>query len=233
LTSIVLIHPRNPLNIGAVARAMSNFGFFDLRLVAPYDLAYREAKSAVKSHYVLENSRVFATTAEAIGDASLVVGTASLGHRDLHLPLERLETGALRIRQHAGKVALIFGSEKFGLSNEDLSHCHALIRIPTRDEHESMNLAQAVAICCYELIRDDAALPTALPTRTQVEAADLQRFEAGLLQALELSGYVQERGRETTSRKLRSVFRRLPLTTRELVVFSGMVRQILWKLKSK
>src|SRR3954453_12608122 len=159
---VVLVAPRNPLNIGAAARAMSNFGFLRLRVVNPYEVAYAEAKSAVNAAAVLDASEQYATVAEAIADCTLVVGTTAGGHRQLHHPLRRLEYAAKEIRQElaaeAGTVALLFGSEKFGLSNEDMARCHWLTRIPTRAEHESMNLGQAVAVCLYELIRrEDAA----------------------------------------------------------------------------
>ena len=138
---------------------MSNFGFTQLRLVRPYDVAFREARSAVRSRYILEHSQTFDNVAAAIADCTLVVGTTSLGHRDLHIPLYRLEAAAQIINEQANSssVALLFGSEKFGLSNDDMSHCHWLLRIPTREEHGSMNLGQAVAICLYELRRDAAA----------------------------------------------------------------------------
>ena len=123
---IVLVSPRNPLNIGAAARAMSNFGFTDLRLVNPYDPAFREARSAVRSRYILDQAQIFETVAAAIHDCTLVVGTTAAGKRDLHVPLHRLETAAAVIKEHlsAPPVAVLFGSEKFGLSNEDMSYCH-------------------------------------------------------------------------------------------------------------
>src|ERR1044072_5589299 len=133
---------------------MSNFGFFTLRLVNAYDVSYREARSAVNAGPVLEAATQHGTLAEAVAGCTLVVGTASKGHRELQHTFRRLEAGARIIRQHRGKVALLFGSEKFGLSNEDISHCHWLMRIPARPEHASMNLGQAVAICLYELKRN-------------------------------------------------------------------------------
>src|SRR6476660_124884 len=115
---VVLVAPRNPLNIGAAARAMSNFGFLHLRVVNPYDVAYAEAKSAVNAAAVLNRSEQFATVAEAIADCTLVVGTTAVGHRQLQHSLRRLEYGGKLVREElaAGKVALLFGSEKFGLS---------------------------------------------------------------------------------------------------------------------
>ncbi len=153
---IVLVAARNPLNIGAAARAMSNFGFLRLRVVNRYRLAFREAQSAVGASELLHNAEECATLADAIADCSLVVGTTAVGSRQLDHPVHRLESGARLIREYiAGDAhaAILFGSEKRGLSNEDLSYCHWLMRIPTREEHISMNLGQAVAVCLYELIR--------------------------------------------------------------------------------
>ena len=134
---------------------MSNFGFSEMRLVNPYQVAFREAKSAVKSQHVLRDAKEYGSLAEAVADCALVVGTTSRGPRALEHPLRRLEQGgrAIAKRLAMAPVALLFGSEKFGLSNEDLSHCHWLLRIPTREEHGSMNLGQAVAVCLYEIIR--------------------------------------------------------------------------------
>src|SRR5258705_246652 len=99
---------------------MSNFGFTDMRLVNPYDVAFQEARSAVRSRYILEQAQVFSTVQEAVADSTLVVGTTALGHRDLHVPLHRLESAGrlIRGRLKSSPVALLFGSEKFGLSNE-------------------------------------------------------------------------------------------------------------------
>src|SRR5450432_4225136 len=119
---VVLVETRNPLNIGAAARAMANFGFARLRVVNPYDVAFREARSAVGAAPLLEAAEEFSTLADAIADCRLAVGTTSVGHRELQHPIRRLEYGSrlmLRVLP-AAPVALVFGSEKFGLSNEDL-----------------------------------------------------------------------------------------------------------------
>jgi tRNA/rRNA methyltransferase len=102
---------------------MNNFGFRRLRLVNPYAVAYQEARSAVHAHQILRDSEEFPTLAEAIADCRLVVGTTSLGHRELQHPLRSIEYGARLIRPKlaAAPVALLFGSEKFGLSNDDIS----------------------------------------------------------------------------------------------------------------
>src|SRR6266404_248473 len=95
---VVLVATRNPLNLGAAARAMSNFGFLHLRVVNPYDVAFQNARSAVGAADVLVNAEKFKTVAEAVADCSLVVGTTAVGHRDLQHSLQRLEPGASLIR---------------------------------------------------------------------------------------------------------------------------------------
>ncbi len=148
-----MVRTRNPLNLGAVARAMSNFGALELRAVQPFEKAWREAPSAVGAGAVMAGAIECATIAEAVADCSLVVGTTSVGNRELKHPLRELAEAAqlLRGRMRAGRVAVLFGSEKFGLSNEELSYCHWLLRIPTREAHRSMNLGQAVAVVLYEV----------------------------------------------------------------------------------
>jgi tRNA/rRNA methyltransferase len=229
---VVLVDVRNPLNIGAAARAMSNFGFPALRLVNPYDVAFRDARSAVGAAATLATAEVFKTVAEAVADCSLVVGTTAVGHRDLQHSLVRLENGARDIRSHVatGRCALLFGSEKFGLSNEDMSHCHWLMHIPTRDEHTSMNLGQAVAVCLYELIRDPAALVK--PRKgTPASAAEVERITDTLLLALRASEYPKLNTSKSFHAAVRRVIRRLHLQQGDAEFLLGMLRQMIWKMK--
>lgn len=178
---IVLVNPRNPLNIGAAARAMSNFGFFRLRVVNPYEAGYREARSAVGASEVLTNAQEFSSVGEAIADCTLVIGTTAVGERELHHRVKTLPAAGRVIRKRltgGEHVALLFGSERVGLSNEDLSHCHWLLRIPTRIEHRSLNLGQAVAICIYELARS-AAGPAGASGETRSPANPFRTLEHG------------------------------------------------------
>jgi tRNA C32,U32 (ribose-2'-O)-methylase TrmJ len=279
---LVLVATRNPLNIGAAARAMSNFGCTHLRLVNPYDPAYREAVSAVGAAPVLASAEQFSTVAEAVADCALVVGTTAAGRRELHHSLCTLEAGARMILQHlalqqigrkqaanakltraevarqktgskrAGRgktasaahavnkpapnrVALLFGSEKTGLSNEDLSHCHWLLRIPTREAHRSMNLGQAVAVCLYELVRDAKAavqFKRALEKATPATAGELERFTAVLTEALGSSGFLDRRTVADADGRIRRLVRRLNLPSRDADMWTGIMRQIVWKLHS-
>jgi tRNA/rRNA methyltransferase len=230
---IVLVEPRNPLNIGAAARAMSNFGFYQLRLVKPYDLAYREARSAVRSRNILETAGVFNSVADAVADCTLVIGTTAGDQRDLHVPLYRLEAAAQIVRERGASspVGLLFGSEKFGLSNHDLSFCHNLLRIPTRAEHGSMNLGQAVAICLYELRRDAGRERDRFLPADTISSADEERFTELLLDLLADSGYIQERTAGSTELKIRRLVRRLGVPAPDAETWLGILRQIRWKLK--
>ena len=230
---VVLVAARNPLNIGAAARAMSNFGFQHLRVVNPYEAAFREARSAVGASALLASAEEFKTVAEAVADCTLVVGTTAVRHRELQHPLRRLEYGARLIRKQlpSGQIALLFGSEKFGLSNAALSHCHWLIRIPTCEENISMNLGQAVAVCLYELVRDTkAARPAEKVTRATAE--ELERITTTLLEAMRASGYLDRRPIADVDERIRRLVRRLNLPARDAVVWLGILRQILWKLRS-
>jgi TrmH family RNA methyltransferase len=230
---VVLVAARNPLNIGAAARAMSNFGFRHLRVVNPYEAAFREARSAVGASALLANAEEYKTVSEAVADCSLVVGTTAVRHRELQHPLKRLENGSRIIRKHLGssRVALLFGSEKFGLSNASLSHCDWLMRIPTCDENISMNLGQAVAVCLYELVRDaKAARPVEKVKRAT--AAERERITTTLLEAMRSSGYLERRPISDVEERMRRLVRRLNLPDRDAVVWLGILRQIVWKLRS-
>jgi len=225
---VVLVSPRNPLNIGAAARAMSNFGFAHLRLVNPYHVAFHEAKSAVRAGPILEHAIEYDTVAGAVAECTLVVGTTGAHRRELNHPLRRLEYGGRLLRKAlaAGPVALLFGSEKYGLGNDDLAYCHWLMRIPTRpDEYGSMNLGQAVAVCLYELIR--AASPVRPEPRKPPSSEDLDRLTTVLEEVLEKSGYVHA---ASTESKVRRLVRRLDLSAHDAEIWLGMLRQIMWKI---
>jgi TrmH family RNA methyltransferase len=232
---VVLVRPRNPLNIGAAARAMTNFGAHRLRLVNPYALAFREARSAVGASTLLKEADEFKTLAEAVADCGLVIGTTAARNRTLQHPLQRLDqdSGAL-IRQqlHVSQVALLFGSEKIGLTNDDFSHCHWLLHIPTQKEHISMNLGQAVAVCLYELARS-ATTASEPATLERATAAVNEQISEALLEALHKSGYVQPGAETACEQKVRRLIRRLKLESEDAKVFLGMVRQVVWRLRQK
>lgn len=210
---------------------MANFGVHDLRVVQPYEKAFQEAVSAVGGAEVLRSARVFESVADALADCSLVVGTTANQNRDVLLPLDRLDAGMLRVKRHHGRVAILFGSEKFGLSNDDISSCHALLRIPTVPETPSMNLGQAVAVCLYELARE-AEVPEPMGRPGQaLEGTELEQIQAMLGEMLEISGFTKQLTAESTQRKVRMFLRRMKMTTRDAPLVLGILRQVLWKLR--
>ncbi len=226
--TVVLIDTRNPLNIGSAARALANFGITDLRLVNPYEVAFREAVSAVGGAPVLQAARVFETLGEALADCSLVLGTTAGQRRIPQHPVDRLEAGMAQVRSAEGRVALLFGSEKFGLSNEDMSFCHSLIRIPTVPDTPSMNLGQAVAVCLYEFIRDNDAVPVR-PAFQPTQGSDAEQITGLLHEILVQSGYTNRITATSTNEKVRRWVRRLRIGHRDAPLVMGMLRQILWK----
>ena len=246
----MLVSTRNPLNIGAAARAMSNLGFSRLRVVNPYEASFREARSAVGAAALLAQAEQYGSVAEAVADCSLVVGTTAAGNRELQQPLKLLAQGAPLIRKRlraGGRVALLFGSEKRGLANDDLGHCHWLLHIPTRKAHVSMNLGQAVAVCLYELARGaDASRGRGhgkgAAKRRQGEAAaeedklasagQLERITTMLIEALRTSGYLGQPPIAAKEEKVRRMVRRLSLSANDAEIWLGMLRQMLWKMKS-
>ena len=228
----VLVGARNPLNIGAAARAMSNFGFANLRLVSPYPLAFREAKSAVGASAVLKRAREYEKLVDAIADCSFIIGTTAARNRRLDHQLHPLQEGARLIREqlHSGNVALLFGSEKRGLSNRDFSYCHWLMRIPTRDANQSMNLGQAVAVCLYELA-GDLAPASKSEHRPAPPSAEIDRLTSILLDALHTSGYTKASSALTTDENVRRFVRRLNLSADDTHLLEGMLRQMLWRMR--
>lgn len=239
----MLVRPRNPLNIGAVARAMSNFGVSSLRLVNPYAVAFREARSAVGALELLRSAEEFGSVAEAVADCTVVVGTTAVRNRVLQHPLQQLDHSGgkdLRKQLQRGRVALLFGSEKTGLTNDDFSHCHWLLHIPTDTQHISMNLAQAVAVCLYELARgtrvkaDSKSTPKTKNLLTQTaRAGDNEQITDALREALLKSGYVKPGNDAVTEKKVRQLVRRLHLGEMDAKVLLGMMRQIVWKLRQQ
>ncbi len=230
---VVLVRPRNPLNIGAAARAMVNFGARHLRLVNPYEIAFRDASSAVGAAHVLQNAQEFKNVADAVADCSLVVGTTAVRNRTLKQPIHLLDDRAgetVRGRLQNSRVAILFGSEKTGLSNDDFSHCHWLLNVPTREEQISMNLGQAVAVCLYELAR---STPSEAPSEKAelASAHQTEQITECLLEALRISGYIKPGTGKMFEKKTRQLVLHLGLEAYDAKLLLGMVRQIVWKLR--
>ena len=238
---VVLVRARNPNNIGAVARARHGFGFADLRLVNEYSVGLEKARSAVDASAILAGAQEFASVADAVADCNLVVGTTAVGERKQEHPLYTLAQGggllraalASPSRRQAARAALLFGSEKTGLSNDALSHCHWLMTIPMHQNpgvrHASMNLGQAAAVCLYELIRETDAPPLTKP-RPRASAEDLERVTELLAEVLAGIGYAQRRPASAERSEVRRMVRRMNLNQSDARRWIGILRQLLWKI---
>jgi TrmH family RNA methyltransferase len=241
---VVLVRARNPNNIGAVARAMHDFGFKRLRVVNEFAVPFEAARSAVDASAVMADAVVCTSVAEAVADCPLVVGTTAVGERDLQHELMSLAEAAPRMlaemRSDAGRVALLFGSEKTGLSNEELSHCNWLLTIPMQEHagvrHPSMNLGQAVAVCLYELVREGVGSVAGsgdAPAHAEnsVTAAELERLTALLNDVLEETGYTRHHPANSDAAQVRRLVRRMGADAKDAPVWMGILRQVLWKLR--
>lgn len=239
--SVVLVRARNPNNIGAVARAMHDFGYSDLRVVNEFPLPLEGARSAVDASSVLDAASTFATVAEAVADCVLVIGTTAVGERDLQHPLLALADAApgiykaLGTDEQPGRVAILFGSEKTGLSNDELSHCNSLLTIPMYQHddarHLSMNLGQAVAVCLYELVQERPLARVPGPVE-DASVAELERVTGLLAELVEASEYTRHHPANSSLADLRRLVLRLHLTRTDVPVWMGILRQALWKLRN-
>jgi len=211
---VVLVRVRNPLNIGAAARAMANFGLSDLVAVEPYGPSWRAARSAVGAEDLLRRARL-STLPKAVADCHLVLGTSSATRRELQQPLVTLPALGDLLKERlpsGGRLALLFGSEKIGLRNEDFQHCHALLNIPTAERTPSMNLGQAVAVAAYELARAGLARAVRDPGYAPPEGAQIEDLVRGSMEALRRVGYWQHMPDPVREEKLRRAFLRWRLT---------------------
>src|SRR5277367_1634770 len=230
--AFVLYRPQSAGNIGAVARALKNMGFDDLRLVGRGPLNDRDAvKMAVHADDLLANATVYPSLADALADCSLAVGTTSRrgGYRSRATPL-RPAAAELDALAASNKIALVFGREDRGLTNHELKLCHRLITIPTAPEYPSLNLAQAVMVVAYELMMA-ASAPAVVdggPTPEFVAASVSDPMLQRMADALVSIGFIPDDNPDHIMFALREIFGRSRLTAREAEIFNGMARQMRW-----
>ena len=228
---IVLTRPTHPGNIGAATRAMKNMGLRELWLVAPEKFPHPQAVArAVEAADILERARVCAGLEEALGDCRLVIGTSARARR-IGWPMLTPRECAARIVVAAaqGPVALVFGQERTGLTNEELDRCQYVVTIPTSPEYSSLNLAGAVQILAYEIFlansgdgaaRDDARDPPL------ASAAELQRFYDHLEQVLAQIGFLDPSKPRLLMRRLVRLFGRAELDRNELNILRGILTSV-------
>jgi len=230
----VLVRPRDPNNIGAAARAMANFGFRELAVVEPFAPVWREARSAVGAGDLLRKARALGLE-ESLAGAALVLGTSG-GLRRLRrpvVPLPRLREFLMRRLPAGGRLAVLFGSEKTGLTREQIGHCHALVRIPTVAELPSMNLGVAVALVGYELARDPRAQRLRAP---QLPPAPVEQTEALLrefLRAFADLGYMRSVPEQVQARRVRDALKRLRPCRKDAGLLLAVLRRVRGLVKKR
>lgn len=230
---IVLVEPAGPLNVGSVARVMKNMGLKQLVLVNPQcDRLGREAKlMAVHAAEILETATVVNNLPEALRGCQRAIATTG-GNTSLPTELETPKA-ALPWLLNAPS-ALILGREDRGLTNTELNYAQRLVRIPASDAYNSLNLAQAAAVCCYELYQ--ASLENPLVMEPSTSAATLDALE-GYYQQLEdlllKIGYLYPHTAASRMEKFRRLFNRAELSTAEVTMLRGILSQVEWALKSR
>jgi tRNA/rRNA methyltransferase len=231
--SIILVRPKFHENIGSVARAMKNMGFNRLVLVngcSPLHMnAYKLASGAEE---ILERAEEFTTLREAISEMECVVGTTSrsgkervplLNSRDLAKKLIPFSTG--------NTIGLVFGSEREGLTNEELSLCHLYVRIPSSESFPSLNLAQAVMIICYELFQSSMTIPK--PPIRLAQAEQIERMFEHMEKTLLNIGFLEPNNPKRIMRTLRRLLGRSQMEERDVQILQGIWSKMDWHLKKE
>lgn len=239
---IVLSHTSHPGNIGAAARAMKVMGLSELVLVNPRDFRdadgnlHPEAQAmAAGALDLLQRARIVSSLEQAIGDCHFVCGT-SARTRFLSLPLlaPRAMVVQARTELARGPLALLFGTERTGLSNDELQRCHAQVYIPSNPEYSSLNLAQAVQILSYELRA--GLLDERVPVReldAPVGNAELERFYTHLEQMMAAVDFLKADNPKPLMAKLRRLYNRAQPTQDEMNILRGTLKAILNQTASK
>jgi len=247
---IILAGPRNPDNIGAAARAMANFGLYELAVVSPHLPSWREgarasaahesgassvleeaARAALGAEHIITAAKICSSVAEAAADCALLLGTSALQRRTPDRDVLKLDELPGRLAEwlpRGKKAGLLFGSERSGLSNEELSYCRAVINIPTREKQPSMNLGQAVAVVCYELRgRASAAPPRALRPAVSPSIREIERVISEIYLILR-----EERGPGRGAAQHEAELRRALLDARMTKGAMGVLRILLRRARA-
>lgn len=231
---IVLVAPSHGGNIGGCARAMKNMGLSRLYLVTPDEFPSAEATArAVGAEDVLDRVRVFSSLNEAVADCQLVIGTSARGRR-IPWPVVTPDQAAQRIVRTSAEreVAVVFGRERTGLTNEELDRCQALVNIPTDPGFASLNLACAVQIVAYEIWRTaesevqkhgSAAAMTDTLGEPLATHDEVQRFYGHLEEVLVETGFLDPKNPRLLMRRLVRLFNRVELTNNEVNILRGIL----------
>lgn len=224
---IVLVQTQHPGNIGSAARAMKTMGFTDLVLVAPEKFPHPEAEvMAVGADDVLRAARVVATLEEAVADCGYVVGSSARLRSLPHDTLVPRELSQRLVSTIGGRIALLFGSERTGLSNEELERCHALVSIPANPDFRVLNLAAAVQILCYELRQAEAPELHGAPEHVPVPQREMELFFEHLEKVLLEIEFLNPKHPRQLLRRLRVLFSRATPDENEMHILRGILAAV-------
>jgi TrmH family RNA methyltransferase len=221
---VVLVEPQHPGNIGAAARAMKTMGLTDLALVRPDKFPHPDASDlAVGAADLLEVAMVHDRLATAVGDCGLVVGASARLRSLPHNTSTPRELAPRLAREIGGRIAIVFGSERVGLSNEDLERCHELVSIPANPEFRVLNLAAAVQIVCYELRLAAGAELAGAPEHVPVDQREMELFFEHLERVLVQLGFLNPQHPRQLMRRLRRLYGRAAPDENEMHILRGIL----------
>lgn len=227
----ILNRPRNPNNIGAAARGMANFGFRHLAVVNPYSVAWRETRAAVHAHEVVAKAKKFKTIKAAIARCHLIIGTSAASRRGSGgkwigpEELRKLVLGGIKKKK---SIAILFGSENSGLSNEDLDYCHYIAKLPTSPDCPSMNLAQAVAVVAY-VVRGDDTEPAPAPLFPELTANELDQLIKRAFIAFKKANLLKSWDEKRSEGRLRKMFNGWNLNQMDVAMLHILFRWVIAK----
>ena len=223
---IVLVEPQHPGNIGAAARAMKTMGLTELALVKPDKFPHKEATDmAVGAADLLERAHVFDDLRDAVADCYVVGSSARLRSVPLKTTTPR-ELAPRLASEVAGKIAILFGPERVGLSNADFDLCHELVSVPANPEFRVLNLAAAVQIVCYELRLAESAELKGAPERAPVDVREMELFYEHLERVLVQIKFLNPKHPRQLMRRLRRVYARAAPDENEMNILRGILAAI-------
>jgi tRNA/rRNA methyltransferase len=234
---VVLVEPQEPMNVGAVARAMRNFGLARLYLVNPAPRVgppwAREAYwLAVHAEEILDRAVAVDSLMEALADVQLVVATTGRPRELYPAPVVPAWEVPARVLSVEGEVALVFGRETFGLTNEELALAHVIGTIPTAPEQPSLNLAQAVVVFAYELFKAVVG-EERFPREELAQVAALEAFFEDLGRYVLEIGFTDQNRFPHAMRRLRRIFHKARLIPGEVQMLRGLLHQSRYQMRKK